>query len=83
MKISTCGKGGSGKSTVVALLANAAQGRGHLSKERSEPWISWPAQSWSIRAAPTDGTPQIHPYKGIGIPSDDGDRTGSGIWDNH
>jgi len=29
MKISVCGKGGSGKSTVVTLLANAAQGRGY------------------------------------------------------
>ncbi|MGD9013429.1 MAG: hypothetical protein PVF62_13605 [Desulfobacterales bacterium] len=28
MKISVCGKGGSGKSTVVSLLANAAQARG-------------------------------------------------------
>lgn len=28
MKISVCGKGGSGKSTIVALLANAAQERG-------------------------------------------------------
>ena len=28
MKISVCGKGGSGKSTVVSLLANAAQVRG-------------------------------------------------------
>ena len=27
MKISVCGKGGSGKSTIVALLANAAQER--------------------------------------------------------
>ena len=27
MKISVCGKGGSGKSTIVALLANAARGR--------------------------------------------------------
>jgi len=29
MKISVCGKGGSGKSTVVALLANEAQARGY------------------------------------------------------
>lgn len=29
MKISICGKGGSGKSTVVALLANEAQARGY------------------------------------------------------
>lgn len=29
MKISVCGKGGSGKSTVVALLTNAAQERGY------------------------------------------------------
>lgn len=29
MKIAVCGKGGSGKSTVVALLANAAIGRGY------------------------------------------------------
>jgi len=29
MKISVCGKGGSGKSTVVALLTDAAQGRGY------------------------------------------------------
>jgi len=28
MKISVCGKGGSGKSTLVGLLANAAQDRG-------------------------------------------------------
>jgi len=29
MKISICGKGGSGKSTVVALLANEARARGY------------------------------------------------------
>jgi CO dehydrogenase maturation factor len=29
MKISVCGKGGSGKSTIVALLANEAQARGY------------------------------------------------------
>jgi CO dehydrogenase maturation factor len=29
MKISVCGKGGSGKSTIVALLANEAQVRGY------------------------------------------------------
>ena len=28
IKISVCGKGGSGKSTLVSLLANAAQARG-------------------------------------------------------
>ena len=29
MKISVCGKGGSGKSTIVALMANALQKRGY------------------------------------------------------
>jgi CO dehydrogenase maturation factor len=29
MKISVCGKGGSGKSTMVALLANVAQKKGY------------------------------------------------------
>ena len=29
MKISVCGKGGSGKSTVVALMANEARARGY------------------------------------------------------
>ena len=29
MKIAVCGKGGSGKSTIVALLANEARGKGY------------------------------------------------------
>ncbi|MBW2002228.1 MAG: AAA family ATPase, partial [Deltaproteobacteria bacterium] len=29
MKISVCGKGGSGKSTIVALLANQARKKGY------------------------------------------------------
>ena len=29
MKISVCGKGGSGKSTLVSLLANQAEARGY------------------------------------------------------
>jgi len=35
MKISVCGKGGSGKSTIVTLLANEARTRGYKCFEES------------------------------------------------